>query len=497
MAYTPPGVKVTEYTEPVVNPLLAAPANVCLIGQAQGTQQRTDVVTLTGTTAVTLPSVPADATMTSGSIISVMDANNPGVAPSGYVQGDDWALNATAHTIARVVDTEIPDGTTVYVTYTFTPADYYYPIKFDNLGDIEDRFGTAYNSAGTAVNSRLTYAAQIAFENGAQELTLLPLFYNNNGTRQAPTANQAAAASTWASNYEALRDFTDINIIVPVVGQSDANVGDSTQLALIQALQDHLKYMVTEQQYIFGIVGEDSSASSSVAQKAIIRTHATTVAGRYNGDLAEQMIFVSTSKFTRATPSLGGSIYVGGQYVAAAIAGMLAGQPVSAPITRKMLSGFTSVADYRSKADKNADAEVGLTVVEQRGQAVMVRHGITLDVNSGSARREISIVRAKHRVIESVRDTLETQVIGKVIADDAAPIVVRTAVTNVLSNLRFVNDIVDFGSVSSRTLTLDPTTIEVRFSYRPSFPVNYINVGFSLDLTTGALQTTNTTAEVG
>jgi len=497
MAYTPPGVKVTEFTEPVINPLLAAPANVCIIGQAQGTQQRTDVITLAGETAVVLPSAPVDATMTSGSIVSVMDATNPGLAPEGYVSDDDWDLDASAHTLARDEDGDIPDGATVYVTYTFTPADYYFPIKLNTLSDIEDRFGTAYNDAGTEINSRLTYAAQIAFENGAQELTLLPLFYNNSGTRQSPADGQAASATTWASNYEALRDLVDINIIVPIIGQSHASVGDSTQLSVIQTLQDHIKFMKTEQQYIIGVVGEDSSASSSVAQQETIRTHASTVASRYNGEISEQMVFVSPSKFTRSTPAISGTIHVGGQYVAAAIAGVLAAQPVSAPLTRKRLSGFQSVADYRSKADKNADAEVGLTVIEQRGRSVLIRHGITLDTAGGSATREISIVRAKHRVIESVRDTLETQVIGKVIADSAAPTVVRTAVISVLSNLRFVKDIVDFGDVQARTLSLDPTTIEVRFSYRPAFPVNYINVGFSLNLNTGSLTTTNTTAEVG
>jgi hypothetical protein len=33
-------------------------------------------------------------------------------------------------------------------------------------------------------------------------------------------------------------------------------------------------------------------------------------------------------------------------------------------------------------------------------------------------------------------------------------------------------------------LSLEPTTIQVKFSYRPAFPVNYIDVSFSLDLTT-------------
>lgn len=494
MAYTPPGVTVTEYSEPVVNPLLAVPASVCLVGLAQGYQTKTDVVTLSGTTAVTLPSVPTDATMTSESIISVMDANDPGNAPDGYVDGDDYTFDDSAHTIARDSGGDIPDGSTVYVTYTYTVSDYYYPIRMNSLADIEDRFGTAHDATGTAINSPLTYAAQVAFENGAQDLVLLPLFYSNSGTRQEPTSNQAASASTWASNFAALRDLNDINVIVPVVGQSQANVGDASQLAIIQALQDHIKFMKSEQQYVMGVVGEDSSASNSVAQKATLISHAETLSQRYGGELGESMIFVSPSKYTRAVPSvLGGTITVGGQYVAAGIAGMIAGRPVSSSLTRKSISGFESVADFRTKAEKNADAAAGLLVVEQRGQLVLVRHAITIDTTGGSAKREIGIVRAKHRVIESVRDTLESQVIGQVVADGDAPLVVKTAVTNVLSELRSARDIVAFGDVQARVLTVDPTHVEVRFSYRPAFPINYVTVGFALDLTTGTVATPTTT----
>lgn len=497
MTYTPPGVTVTEYSEPVVNPLLAVPASICLVGTAQGYKTRTDIITLSGTTATTLPGVPADATMTSSSIISVMDANNPGNAPSGYTDPGDYDFNETAHTIARVSGSDIADGSTVYVTYKYTPADYYFPARLDNLSDIEDRFGKAHNDAGTAINSPVSYAAQLAFENGAQDLVILPLFYNNNGTRQAPTSNQAATAATWADNFAALRDLNDINVIVPVVGQSQANVGDASQLGIIQALQDHIKFMKNEQQYVIGVVGEDSSASSSVAQKATLISHATTVAGRYGGELSEQMVYVAPSKFTRAVPSLvGGTLTVGGQYMAAAIAGMIAARPVSDSLTRKIVSGFVTVADYRTKAEKNADATAGLMVVEQRGQLILIRHAITLNTTGGAPKRELSIVRAKHRVIESVRDTLESQVIGQVVADGDAPLVVKTAVTNVLSELRQARDIVNFSDVQARVLTLDPTHVEVRFSYKPAFPINYVTVGFALDLTSGTLEETTTTAGV-
>ena len=288
MAYTPPGVTVQEYSEQVVSTLLAAPASICLVGRAQGYQTRTDAVTLNGTTEATLPGIPSTAVTEAGAIVSVMDAVSPGLAPEGYVSGDDYVFDASAHTVARNNTGDIPDGNTVYVTYKYTPEDYYLPIRLNNMADVQNRFGNAYTDDGTAINSRITYAAQLVFENGAVDLTLLPLFYNNSGVRQEPSDVQAASSSTWAENFVALRDLPGINIIVPVIGQSDANVGDASQLSVMQTLQDHIMVMKTEQQYIVGIVGEDSSASSSVAQKATLIDHAGILAGRYGGDLAEQ-----------------------------------------------------------------------------------------------------------------------------------------------------------------------------------------------------------------
>lgn len=496
-SYTPPGVTVQEFVDPSISPLLATPASICLVGMAAGTITKTDAITLTGTTAVTLPGIPTTATMTSGSIVKIVDATNPSISEAltngVYAATTDYTFSASNHTIARVGAGGIPTGNTVFVTYTYTPADYFLPIRLDNLNDIAVRFGNAYDSTGTAINSILTYAAAVAFENGAQDVVLLPLFYNNAGARQQPDSTQAAASATWADNFVALRDINDINIIVPVVGQSATNVGDAQELAIIQALQDHIKFMKdSEQQYIIGIVGEDSSASSSVGQMATLRTHSTTLASRYDGDVSQQVVFLSPSRFTRPLPTGTATVLtVGGQYAACAIAGALASRPVSQSLTRKFISGFTTVGETRTKSDKNTDAASGLMVLEQKANNVQVRHSITIDTTS-TTKRELSIVRAKHRVIESVRDTLESQIVGQVIADGEAPLVVNSAVIGTLEELRGAGDIVDYGDVQSRTLTLDPTEIEVRFSYRPAFPVNFISIGFSLDLTTGDLQLADT-----
>lgn len=480
--YTPPGVSVQEFTDPSITPLLATPVTVCLVGPSTGILTKTDVVKLTGTTATTLPGIPTDATMAADAILKVIDAVTPSIAPEGYILDTDFEFDETAHTITRDSGGDIPNGNTVYVTYEYTPADYFLPIRMDNMADIENRFGTAYDSTGTSVNSPLTFAAALAFENGASDVVLQPLYHDNSGTREQPTNNQIATASVWATNYVGLRDIVDINVLVPISGQN-ADINDATQLAILQAAQDHTKFMRDNSQYVMLINGEDSTTSTSLGQAATLRAHATTLAARYGGSMAQQTVLVSPGRYSRFTPSGAATLLsVGGQYMAAAIAGMIAARPVSASLTRKAVSGFSAVGEVRSKAEKNLDAAAGLLVTEDKGGLVRIRHAVTTDVTR-TTQREISIVRAKHRVIESLQDTIETQIIGEVIADGEAPFVVRSAVIGVLEELRLAQDIVDYSDVQARTKSLDPTEIEVRFSYRPAFPVNYVTIGFTLDLT--------------
>jgi hypothetical protein len=501
--YTAPGVSVQEFTSPSIDPLLATPASVALVGKAEGTVRRTDAVKLTGTTATVLPSISAlgasTVTMASGAIVKVVSATSPSAPDgtgNGYSSGDTgYDFDNSAKTVARGASSTISDGDTVYVTYDYTPTDYWLPVRMDNMADIEARYGSPYNTAGTAINSQLSYAAAVAFENGAQDVILLPVSYNNAGTRQQVVAGTGtggvANATTWSDSLTLLRDINDINIIVPVIGQSVASVSDTIQANIINAFQDHAKFMKDQQQYVFVIAGEDGTDTGD-ALMATLRTHAVALAGRYGGELAEQTVLVSPSKFVRTLPTTAATgIIVGGQYAAAGIAGMLASRATSQPLTRKPVSGFAAVGESRLKSDKNLDAASGLMVLEQKGGLVQVRHSITVSTTS-TVTREISVVRAKHRVVESVRETIEEQIIGQVVADGEAPLVVRSAVIGVLEELRLQDDIVDYGDVQARTKSLDPTEIEVRFSYRPAFPVNYVSIGFSLDLTTGDLDLATT-----
>jgi hypothetical protein len=588
LAYQPPGVRVTEVVTPSVNPLLAVPASVCIVGPAQGFIQRTDLIALTNEDNVPLPNFPQDATLIDP-IVSVTNLNAPDetyaedtdyivnystavnevqtvtlagatggtfkltfrdettaniaynassatvesalealntletadVAVSGsnggpytitfsgqyadvqvdQLQADGALLTGTSPTVTVSTTTEggiqgtvrrvsggaIEQGETVQVVYRYVPSTYYLPTRVDEQSTVEDIFGSAFNADGS-INSEVSLAASVAFENGARDLVVQALFRRTtdndpDSASKAPTDAQVQDSVTWEQTLYKLRDIEDVNVLVPAIGQSFPGLIDSEQLAILQKFQDHTKFMADEQQYIISIFGEDSSASTSAAQRDTLRTHATTLASRYGGAVAEQTVLIAPSKFTRVNPVTSQNFYVGGQYVAAGIAGMLASRPVASSLTREVISGFTEVADPRSKSDKNKDAAVGLLVTEQFGQAIRVRHSVTLDTTA-TQRRELPVVRAKHRMVESVRDTIDRQIIGKIIADGRAPAVVASAVTGVLEQLQTVGDLVGYRDVQARTLSLDPTTVEVRFSYRPAFPLNYINIAFSIDLTT-------------
>lgn len=519
LAYTPPGVTVNEIVSPQISPLLAAPALICLVGPVQGYQERTDTFFLkdadpTAPEPIALPGLPANSTVSA--VVSVKDALYPDKGVNGdgvYVEysadpespaNEDWdyTVDLVNGTITREATAPtsvgtIPNNTLVNVTYRYVPENYYSPYRLYDLGSVESRYGSALNDDKTGIGSYLSYAAAIAFENGADSVVCQPLFVRT--TPNDPTtppihgdSSNWADVDTWNDTLWVLRDIEDINVIVPVIGESMDGMGEApstTVSNIAMTIQGHLDFMRKQNQYIISIIGGDSSSDVSLATQSDLWTLANLLRTSRGGALAEQQVIINTSRFTRPLPGPGGSISVGGQYVAAAVAGMLTNRPTSFTLTRKIVSGFIGTTDIRDLSQKNEDAENGLMVIEQRGRNLIIRHSITID-KSDVAKKELSVVRAKHRVIESVKDTLDRQIIGNIVADENALGIVTGAVASTLEALRGQKDIVSYSGLQARFTSLDPTTIQVRFSYRPAFPVNYIDVQFSLDLSSGQIQST-------
>lgn len=624
----PPGVKITELSQTTVNPLIATPDKLCLVGPASGVMTTvSETIKFNGTDPVEL-NVDKDAVLTIASIVSIMDPdsataktlNDAYTSTSGYynsnkntnadviwpttnvfdfdpeVRSDNGkyqisrvgtvedttitadisistvltgtqniAVDSTTgfddagvfiigkeqfrytekdstsfKNVTRAINNsvkeahdngdtvaqgyKIPDNRAVFITYTYTPVDYYepYAVQGTTFSTIEDRFGKAFTDDGKTVNSPLTLAAKIAIENGANDFVLQPLFYSTDNvdsdiTNREKPENQYIVdpTNTWDKTFRSLQNQEDIGVIVPVVGQklkyaygadnaegaTYSELSDANQLAIIQSLQSHIAFMDSEyDELIIGIVGEDSTDKDGNQDPYADRVNAlipniNQIQGfsYQSKSYSERIVYIAETYFNRNSQTNALTpIALGGQYAAAAVGGMLVSRQVSDSLTRAYLAGFKSVQDNRTKNQKTTDSGLGFLVVENnKNGGVQIRHSLTTDISSVD-KAELSVVRAKFNMINSLRQTIDTQVIGKIVADDAAPITVRQAIAGTLRTLQDNGEIVAFNAVQAQVDSLDPTVIGVRFNYRPAFPVNYINISFSVDLTNGisALSTT-------
>jgi len=400
-----------------------------------------------------------------------------------YVLGGSGATTTIARSAGSTTMGGAADKLAVRVTYRATPSEYWLPTRCYGQSDVEAKFGPAFDSVGNIANP-VSFAASLAFENGAPNVIVQALF-----TEGSPRTTPTGSVNDWESTLENLRDVEDINVIVPIIaaGNLATTVTDSLNLQILQKVQDHINYMaVQQQQLITAVVGEDSTAGV-LASQSVLQDHALSIGSR---DPADSMVFVSPASFSFSNPVTGADSLMGGQYVAACFAGSLARYPVQTPLTRKRVNSITSVNDSRTETQKDADAATGLTVIEAKRGRIQVRHAITTATDT-LVRREYNVVRAKQYMMESIRESIDAEVIGQIIIDDQANFRVQLIVTAVLERLRNDGAIVQYNNIQVRRNPTDASAMQVRFSYLPAYPLNRVDVSFSIDQSTGV--TFNTT----
>lgn len=513
--YIAPGVSVSEITTPSVNTSLSSINTVCLVGPVQGYQIETQQITTTsGATPFTITTLVSGETFIAygaTQFISVTNAVNPsyGSAPNqgGYLQGTDFTVSVNAaNTVATITPTgQLEQGGIINFTYQVLPANYFYAQTFGSQSAIEQTYGPAYSPAG--IQTPTSAAAAAVIENGQVPLIIQPLFVLSNPSnpasqRLAPTAAQISQSSTWQQTLYALRAVQGINYIVPVIGQSFYGMSDSAELSILETVQDHIYYMETQSEpneYIFGFFGEDSTTNSTFATDATLQSHATTLAQRYSNAVSQNLVLLVPSSFSRANPSntTVSPLQVGGEYLAAGYAGFAASSSIVGPLTRQSIANIQQVNSYRDAVTKNADAQAGLTVLQQNGQTVQIRHAVTLDTST-TENQELCVVRQKFFMMSSLIDVLNASIIGQIPADGNATMAVSLAVTSILQQLMAAGALVAYSNLQCRLLANNPTICQVTFSWTPSFPINNIDISFSLDLSGGnTISTTTSTSVTG
>lgn len=472
--YQVPGVYAQE-TPTIQPPLIVSisPPVVGIVGPSTGYLLGSEVVTLTGTTAVTLAH------------LGIVLASIRAVAPDGTVASDstdltivagagaDSNVNLTADnptTIARTSGSAIADGASVSVSYQYTDANYSQPFSTSSYQAIVAAYGQPFDPTTGAVSSPLTLAAKIAMDNGASNLVLVA----------TPGAGSVAAADL-TSAYTQLMSRSDVNIVcglpVGITGTSGAP-GDA-QVALL-ALKTHVESASASALYRIGFMGFDAGVTASPTALAA-------------GAASDRVVLAWPNAMSYANPVTNTTVTLSGAYLGAAYAGLFSSIDLNQPLTRKRISSFlgvpasTQVGMTRSAMD--AWSSGGVSVAEQfRDASLRIRHGVATDVST-YVTREVSITRVQDALVRLCEDSLESaNLIGAPLTLDA-PARIAGIVQGCLEQMVTRTYIIGYQGLTVTQVGTNPTIIQVSFSYRPTWPINYILISFSLDTSTGTILT--------
>lgn len=487
-----PGVYVSTTDNPVIAPVGVEPALICLVGAGIGFNTFSETISFASGNSVQLTKSGIDTAsiVVTGFIADPNASNN--ALPHTFVADvtggspvtNDYGTSQTGSGSTSVTTiTREPSGhiTTAFlvvtVTYHYTDADYHGLHFYDNYASFTDAYGPAFDSTTGALVSPLSYAAQVAFQNGANQLYGLALEGGGGSLQQQFADAYALLSST----------NTDANLIVPLwQGVTDPNQ-ITGMLATIKAFVegDANNQGVLRMAFV-GLDQAFTTTTQSLANMAITVGSPRVVLAWPN-----QLNFFNGISATTQVQD--------GFYLATALAALLVAQSPQTPLTKKLPQGFsgvpTALLQAMTATTKNQLSSSGVTVVEtDRNKRLVVRHGLTTDYAGGELNREISLVRAQDALYTLIDQTLDAaQLIGTPITA-TTPLQVKSIVSGALETSVASNLIVGYSALAVRQQAApggDPTVIEVQFAYQPAFPLNYILVNFSVDTTTG---TTNLSA---
>jgi hypothetical protein len=281
---------------------------------------------------------------------------------------------------------------------------------------------------------------------------------------------------------EKLEAYLDVAIVVPLpAGMAGTEASPASIITTAQSLQSHVGSMSSQGHYRIGIYGTDAGVTVDPA----------TIAANTR---SSRMMVAHPNRLLYQNPVTNQTITIGGCYLAAAYAGRFTSQAVELPLTRRVIAGFSGIsADAVSRVeDRNNLSAAGVSVAEVNRQRQLVcRHGVSTETFS-FAQREISVVRARDTMMRIIEDTLEASaVIGQVVTAET-PGRIRNIVESALESLLARGVFAAYQELAARQSRTNPTVIEVKFQYRPAYPINYVVVAFSIDADTG--QTTLTAA---
>jgi len=489
-SYNPPGV----YSNPITGPQLAVnsalPRAVGLVGTTVGYRTYIETIKIEADTVANTTPAPSATLAKAGINLATLKVFNLDtgteytlgthytvVATSGSVSGSSTAK----YFIRRVVPTPangISQLQSVRISYQYTDPAYYAPTSFYDYSDVVAAYGDPYKvnntDLGYEIQSELTLGAKFAFLNGASSVVCAAV----------NKAGEIATSGEYNTALAQLEDEPTVAVVVPCNGN-------------IPALHSLVKQHVTKQSESRferrAIVGVDGSTSTVPHTQRLIYA-----SGEGVGILDRRVALVSPSAFVHFSDELNKYINLGGQFMAASLAGMTVKMSFAQPLTHKNITGWTGIsdgdiADYSAtNSTKSRDSKMstesnnGLCVIETtRRRAIRVRHGVSTAIQGGLLAREWSITGQEDALVYRLRDYLDdANLIGQPIYNYTL-VNVKASAEAALQSLIRDGLLVDYTGLAVRQLLTNPDVLEISFGWKPAFPLNYIVLTFSVSLSSG------------
>jgi hypothetical protein len=475
--YQPPGI----YTEAVGGPQLqvfsSVPTAVAVFGLSRGYKTYHQSIKINPDVDETTPAMNqtlAQSGINPDTIVVV----NPNTALT-YALGTDYTVTLVSpgpdvtlgtgddlYTIQRVVDGgHILPGDVVQIAYQYTDNDYFKVWALYDYDDVRDFYGEPFDASGN-IQSELTLCCKLAFDNGASTVLTCAV---------QPADPSNVTMQDYQNALDKFVDEPQIAIIVPATGAQPIQ----------ELVQLHVTAQSNNRYERRAIMGMDGSVTPIPTTVRITNAEILT---------DQRLALISPSAFYYYAPELNRQITLGGQFMAAAVAGLSVSMIAAMPLTRKNIRNFIGPAEDQREGQKSNESANGLMVVElTRRNQVQIRHGVTTDPTD-LLRREWSIIGQQDVMVYRIRDYLDADgLIGMPIYPTTL-VQVKASTDAALQSLIAGGIIVNYQNLKVRQIATMPDVIEVRFEWLPAYPLNYIVVRYSVEVLTGDVTVTETTA---
>jgi len=446
--------------------------------------------TLTGLVIVGVSGLSGQVYTASGTH-SGFDAYGYGIVDSGYVLSASgtlqWGAVPTGSYGYAYATTPLT-GNSFFASYTYNKSgSNYAPQNFVDQNIVVQNYGPEANWIPVTGNN-----GQVSYKVGSlNPVTLASRLAFANGCSIVNIAQISGNGQTAGSFLNALNDLQGqtVDIIVPLTvgsGSSLNEVSTTNKIQTIQAVQAHCDTMSLPgnamERVEIASIGQADIGNAATANSYLYAVETF--------DDERVMLVAPGACVVQIQDPTGNfqNVTVDSAFLACGVAGLSCNplSDVATPLTRQQLVNYVGLnavspshpSNFYLTIEKNILGGAGVCVIDTLGAQIYVRQQLTTN-QANPAVGEFSVVTSTDYVSQAVRYTCN-QFIGKKLIPALVVPAIKSTIVATMSALVQDQLISAPGAITVTPSPDDATTILATVQYVPVFPLNHIQVTFTI-----------------